>query len=96
MDTKDNPLEEKLFKEITEIKAKEWDLFIAKLKKSTPVPDVELEEMWNTKQKLRNSIEDFYLINSSFEKAHSRQLMTLTQKMYRDTKDIYDNFTEED
>ena len=40
MDTKIDPKEEekdKLFKEITEIKAKEWDVFIARLKHDTSV-----------------------------------------------------------
>ena len=38
MNIKIDPMEEKLFQEITETKAKEWDLFIANLKKSAQSP----------------------------------------------------------
>ena len=50
--------------------------------------------MMTRKQRIRDCIQDFYHINSSFVRAHSRQLMTLTRKMFRDSQDIYDNFTE--
>ena len=87
---------EKLFKEITEIKAIEWDSFIDRLKKSFPVPDAELEEMRKRRKDIRNDIEVYYLTRPSSTRAQVRQLQLLSRKLWRDIEDIYENFTEEE
>ena len=92
---------EKLFREITEIKAIEWDLFIDRLKKSAPVPDAEIEEMRIRRKDLRICIENFYLMIDASSRlktetrAQRRQLINLSRKLWRDLEDIYENFTEE-
>ena len=99
-----SPTEEeniKLFKEITENKAIEWDLFIDRLKKSAPVPDAEIEEMRIRRKDLRICIENFYLMIDASSRlktetrAQRRQLINLSRKLWRDLEDIYENFTEE-
>ena len=78
----------------------EWDLFITRLKKSTPFPDSELKEMWSRNQDIRDEIHNVYvLIKPTIVKlstiAQWCPLKYLSKKLSRDIDEIYENFTEE-
>ena len=91
---------DELFQTLLHPKVIEWDLFITRLKKSTPVPDSELKEMWSRNQDIRDEIHNVYvLIKPTIVKlstiAQWCPLKYLSKKLSRDIDEIYENFTEE-
>lgn len=94
-----SPMEEEnyeLLKIQMQLKVNEWDLFIYRLKKSAPVSDANLEEMWTRRLEVRNAI--ISVQNSIPESTLStrRPFKLKLRKILDDYNNIYENFTEQE
>ena len=91
---------DELFKTLLHPKVIEWDFLITRLKKSAPVPDVKLKEMWSRHRELDEEIHSIYDRTRTPNMAHNfsqwRPLKSLSRKLMKDIDDIYENFTEAD
>ena len=91
---------DELFKTLLHPKVIKWDLLITRLKKSTPVPDVKLKEMWSRYREIDEEIHSIYNLTRTSNMAHNfsqwRPLKSLSRKLMKDIDDIYENFTEAD
>merc|ERR1719320_268654 len=78
-------------------KVSEWDLYIYKLKKSAPVKDADLEDMWNKRLEAKKDIESIQnsLPESSTTLSKRRPFKLMLRKLWNDYNDIYENYTEE-
>ena len=91
---------DELFKTLLHPKVIKWDFLITRLKKSAPVPDVKLKEMWSRYREIDEEIHSIYDLTRTSNMAHNfsqwRPLKSLSRKLMKDIDDIYENFTEAD
>ena len=91
---------DELFKTLLHPKVIKWDLLITRLKKSAPVPDVKLKEMWSRYREIDEEIHSIYDLTRTSNMAHNfsqwRPLKSLSRMLMKDIDDIYENFTEAD
>ena len=93
------PMEEenyKLLKIQMQLKINEWDLYIYRLKKTAPVSDADLEEMWTRRLEVRKVIESVQNSLPESTLATRRPFKLKFRKLLDDYNDIYENFTEEE
>ena len=77
------------------LKVNDLELFIYRLKKSAPVSDADLEEMWTRRTEVRNAIVSVQNAIPESTLSTRRPFKLMLRKLLADYNDIYENYTEE-